>query len=157
MSEVDSTVAYRAYTKEAAQALVAPYKTATNRYGIPYLDGFGSSHQESKLYATYLEASRRSDYVLKFTADPIVCDAPVITGVGAANQTLTATDGVWRCSTAITFSYQWTANNDQIPDETAQTIVIPEGAEGQKIRCVVIATSATGEFALQVSNSITVT
>ena len=156
MSEVDSTVAYRAYTKAAAQALIAPYKTATNRYGIPYLDKFDSDHQESKLYATYLEASRRSDYVLKFTADPIVCAAPVITGVGAPDETLTATDGVWRCSSAITFSYQWTANDEQIPDETAQTILIPEGVEGQKVRCVVIATSATGEFALQASNSITI-
>lgn len=157
MSEVDSTVAYRAYTKAAAQALVAPYKTATNRYGIPYLDDFGSSHQESKLYATYLEASRRSDYVLKFTADPIVCAAPVITGVGAADETLTSTNGVWRCSTEITFSYQWTANDVQIPDETAQTIVIPEGVEGQKVRCTVIATSVTGEFALETSNSISIT
>tara|TARA_R110001606_G_scaffold338905_4_gene486942 strand:+ start:4108 stop:4581 length:474 start_codon:yes stop_codon:yes gene_type:complete len=156
MSEVDSTVAYRAYTKAAAQALIAPYNTATNRYGIPYLDAFGSTAFASKYYSTYLEASRRSDYVLKFTADPLVCAAPVITGVGSADETLTATNGVWRCSTAITFSYQWTANDEQIPDETAQTILIPEGVEGQKVRCVVIATSATGEFALQASNSITI-
>ncbi len=156
MSEVDSTLAYRAYTKEAAQALVAPYDTEKNRYGIPYLDAFGSTTLASKYYSTYLEASTRSNYVLKFIEYPLVCTAPVITGVGAANQTLTATDGVWRSTSTITFSYQWTSDKVAIPDETAQTIVIPEGVEGQKIRCEVTATSARGAITY-ISNSIAIT
>ena len=51
MSEVDSTVAYRAYTKAAAQALIAPYKTATNRYGIPYLDDFQTLRLRTEVYS----------------------------------------------------------------------------------------------------------
>ena len=156
MSEVDSTLAYRAYTKEAAQALVAPYDATKNRYGVPYLDALGSTNFASKYYSTYLEASTRSNYVLKVMDAPLVCTAPAITGVGAANQTLTATDGVWRGRSAITFSYQWTADKVAIPDETAQTILVPDGVEGQKVRCEVTATQATGATTYT-SNSIEIT
>tara|TARA_R110000764_G_C10787470_1_gene357084 strand:- start:98 stop:556 length:459 start_codon:yes stop_codon:yes gene_type:complete len=149
MSETDSMIAYKAFTKAEAQAVIAPYVEATARYKLPYL-ALGATNY----YPSYKEASWHSDYILKLSLKPIVVTDPVITGVGNVGQTLSTTDGVWRGSGTLSFVYQWTADNQPLEGQNANTLVVPDIAVNKLVQCYLVVTDDGGPFGIAPSNGI---
>tara|TARA_R110000803_G_C11829665_1_gene303112 strand:- start:184 stop:642 length:459 start_codon:yes stop_codon:yes gene_type:complete len=149
MSETDSMIAYKAFTKAEAQAVIAPYVEATARYKLPYL-ALGATNY----YPSYKEASWHSDYILKLSLKPIVVTDPVITGVGNVGQTLSSTDGVWRGSGTLSFVYQWTADNQPLEGQNANTLVVPDIAVNKLVQCYLVVTDDGGPFEIAPSNGI---
>ncbi len=79
---------------------------------------------------------------------------PVISGIGTVGQVLTSTTGTWVGDAPITYSYQWTADGENIgTDQNTYTILI--GDSGKDIACTVSATDVNGTRP-RISNTISV-
>jgi len=76
--------------------------------------------------------------------------APLITGLAATGQTLSATTGTWTGTEPITYSYQWKFCNasgaacSNIGAATNSTFTIPAGHVGETIRVTVTAKNVAG-------------
>lgn len=71
--------------------------------------------------------------------------APVISGTVAFGNTLTVTsNGTWSGSPTLTYTYQWTRNEEPIVGETNSTYVVTGSDLGPEIQCLVTATNSYG-------------
>lgn len=86
---------------------------------------------------------------------PVNTVAPAVSGTTTAGSTLTTTTGTWTGNATITYSYQWKLNGANV-GTNATTYVIPAGAAGRQILCVVTATNAVASVTAN-SNTITTT
>lgn len=79
----------------------------------------------------------------QFKFAPTNTAQPVISGIGTVGQVLTSTTGTWTGGAPITYSYQWSADGENIgADQNTYTILI--GDLGKDIMCTVTATDANG-------------
>lgn len=85
---------------------------------------------------------------------PAILAPPVVTGLAAVGQVLTATDGTYTGNPIPTVTKQWTRNGAAIVGETADTYVIVTGDIGDNIQCEAVATNAHGSTAANPSNTI---
>lgn len=69
---------------------------------------------------------------------------PAITGTAEVGETLTASEGTWTGSPTPTFAYQWFADGESIPGETADTYEIVAEDEGVVISVQVTASNVNG-------------
>lgn len=86
---------------------------------------------------------------------PVNTVAPAVTGLTVVGSTLTTTNGTWTGTPTITFTRQWTVGGVNAGTGLT-TFVIPAGAAGRLIRCVVTATNAVSSVVAN-SNTITTT
>lgn len=71
---------------------------------------------------------------------------PRVTGSPYAGRTLTTSNGGWSSGgSAITFSYTWWVDGEQVDGATSKTYVVQGGDVGKKIASLVLATNAVGE------------
>lgn len=83
-------------------------------------------------------------------AAPTNVVAPVVSGTEVVTQTLSVTSGSWSGYPGAAYTYQWqadTAGNGtfaNIGGATSATYVLAVGESGDKVRCVVTATNASG-------------
>lgn len=76
---------------------------------------------------------------------PVNTVAPVVSGTLEANHTLSCTTGTWSSpSGAVTYSYQWYADDVAISGETSATLLLTTGLIGAMVYCDVTGTNASG-------------
>ncbi len=81
---------------------------------------------------------------------PVNTVAPVASGTATVGQTLSTTNGTWTGDATISFTYQWqrdTAGNlsfANIGSATSSTYALVDADDGNKVRCVVTGTNASG-------------
>lgn len=75
---------------------------------------------------------------------PVNTVAPVISGTEAVGETLTCTSGTFTGDATITYSYQWFANGNAVPGETASTKVLATADIGKVFACRVMAKNDSG-------------
>lgn len=80
--------------------------------------------------------------------------APVISGTPFFGNTLTSTTGTWTSDSVITYSYQWTIDNIDIPGATSNSYILVNNDRGKVMRCKVRATDADGTSSYVDSNSL---
>ena len=79
---------------------------------------------------------------------PEALSAPTISGGTApADEAEVSDDSSFRSSSPMTYTYQWQANDADIPGATLKTLLLLVGMVGQAIRCVVTATNSYGSTA----------
>ena len=80
------------------------------------------------------------------TAVPLNTILPSIIGVARSGNTLTAAVGSW-IGSPTSFTYQWAANNANIPGATSSTFLLTDTQVGATITVTVIATNIIGPSA----------
>jgi hypothetical protein len=85
---------------------------------------------------------------------PTIVTPPAVTGIGAVDQTLTATDGTYRGNPVPTSSKKWTRNGVDIPGETGDTYLIVAEDIGADIQCVGTGTNIHGSTEPNLSNVV---
>lgn len=69
---------------------------------------------------------------------------PAITGTATEGQTLSLSNGTWTGSPTPQYTYQWFADGESLPGETAATLVLAAGHVGKVITGLVKATNVVG-------------
>lgn len=91
-------------------------------------------------------------------AVPVNTVAPAVTGGTSIGVTLTCSTGTWTGS-PTSYAYQWEADTGagyaDLPGETANTLDTTGMANGDDVRCKVVATNGDGDSLPATSNAIT--
>lgn len=91
-------------------------------------------------------------------AVPVNTVAPAVTGGTSIGSTLTCSTGTWTGS-PTSYAYQWEADTGagyaDLPGETANTLDTTGMANGDDVRCKVVATNGDGDSLPATSNAIT--
>lgn len=76
--------------------------------------------------------------------------APVVSGTGEVDETLSCTRGTW--VRAVRYTYQWQSDGEDVDGETSTTYVVREDDVGVNVRCVVTAHNVSGHNAANSNN-----
>lgn len=85
---------------------------------------------------------------------PAILTSPVVTGIAAVGQVLTASDGTYTGNPVPTVTKQWTRNGVAIVGETGDTYTIVTGDIGDSIQCGAVGTNIHGATAVNPSNIV---
>jgi len=104
--------------------------------------------------AMYMTNRDKVKFNNQFKFAPTNTVQPVISGIGTVGQVITSTTGTWTGDAPITYSYQWSADGENIgADQNTYTVLI--GDSGKDIMCTISATDVNGTRP-RISNVITV-